>query len=146
MLLQFHPTICSSKSDSLGLRLVQGRLNGSRVRVSEFILRAGDGSQGSILAPARGFPKENTPCHLPALRRVVILPGFRGDGRMDTNAIIGELEHERDRLDQAIRALAAGGGAGKRRGRRRLSTAAKKRISDAMRRTWAERKRKGKAA
>jgi hypothetical protein len=64
---------------------------------------------------------------------------------MDTNTIIAELEAERDRLDQAIQALTARRGAGRRLGRR-LSASAKKRIGDAMRRTWAERKRKMKAA
>jgi hypothetical protein len=65
---------------------------------------------------------------------------------MDTNAIVAELEQERDRLNQAIRALTARPGAGKRRVRGRLSPAARKRISEGMRRTWAERKRKTKAA
>ena len=66
---------------------------------------------------------------------------------MDTAAIIAELEAERDRLSQAIDALTASHAAGTRRGRRRrLSPASKKRISDAMRKTWAERKKKMKAA
>jgi exonuclease VII small subunit len=65
---------------------------------------------------------------------------------MDTQQIISELESERDRLDQAISALRGsmrgrrGGGRG-RRGRRHLSPAAKKRISDMMKKRWAERKR-----
>ena len=68
---------------------------------------------------------------------------------MDTQQIISELESERDRLEQAISALrgsmggrrgvsAAGNG---RRGRRRLSAASKKRISEMMKKRWAERKR-----
>jgi hypothetical protein len=65
---------------------------------------------------------------------------------MDTNAIVAKLEQERDRLDQAIRALTARPGGDKRRVRPRLSAAARKRISQGMRRTWAERKRKTKAA
>jgi hypothetical protein len=67
---------------------------------------------------------------------------------MDTNQIIAELETERERLDQAISALRglAGGGNGRRgrrgrKGRRHLSAAAKKRISDMMKKRWAERKR-----
>lgn len=73
---------------------------------------------------------------------------------MDTQQIISELEAERDRLEQAISALrgsmngrrsiaAVGGG---RRGRRHLSAAAKKRISEMMKKRWAERKRAAKAA
>ena len=72
---------------------------------------------------------------------------------MDTQQIISELEAERDRLEQAITALrgsmgrrtAAGFGRG-RRGRRRLSAAAKRRISEMMKKRWAERKRAAKAA
>jgi exonuclease VII small subunit len=77
-----------------------------------------------------------------------------GRSYMDTQQIISELEAERDRLEQAISALrgsmngrrgiaAVGGG---RRGRRHLSAAAKKRISDMMKKRWAERKRAAKAA
>ncbi|HLY93023.1 MAG TPA: hypothetical protein VKQ89_07180 [Candidatus Angelobacter sp.] len=72
---------------------------------------------------------------------------------MDTQQIISELEAERDRLEQAISALRgsmgrrvnAGFGRG-RRGRRRLSAAAKRRISEMMKKRWAERKRAAKAA
>jgi len=67
---------------------------------------------------------------------------------MDTEAIIAELEAERDRLANAIAALQ-----GKRRRagrtneirkngrRRRFSPAARKRISEAMKKRWAARKR-----
>jgi hypothetical protein len=68
---------------------------------------------------------------------------------MNTEEIVSTLEQERDRLTQAINALTASRAAGKRRRRkagRRLSAASKKRISDAMRKTWAARKRKEKAA
>jgi hypothetical protein len=75
---------------------------------------------------------------------------------MDTQQIINELEAERDRLEQAISALRGsmsgrrGGGAvalGRgRRGRRKLSAAAKRRISEMMKKRWAERKRAAKAA
>ncbi|HWF04964.1 MAG TPA: hypothetical protein VHA06_14840 [Candidatus Angelobacter sp.] len=73
---------------------------------------------------------------------------------MDTQQIISELESERDRLEQAISALrgslgsrrgVAPAGTG-RRGRRRLSAAAKRRISEMMKKRWAERKRAAKAA
>jgi hypothetical protein len=73
---------------------------------------------------------------------------------MDTQQIISELEAERDRLEQAISALrgslsgrGAGAAAGPgRRGRRRLSAAAKRRISEMMKKRWAERKKAMKAA
>ena len=73
---------------------------------------------------------------------------------MDTHQIISELEAERDRLEQAISALrgSLSGGRGfastgkGRRGRRRLSAAAKRRISEMMKKRWAERKRAAKAA
>jgi exonuclease VII small subunit len=79
---------------------------------------------------------------------------LHGRSYMDTQQIISELESERDRLEQAISALrgsmngrrgiaAVGGG---RRGRRHLSAAAKKRISEMMKKRWAERKRAAKAA
>lgn len=57
--------------------------------------------------------------------------------------IISELEAERDQLDSAIAALrgsATRRGPG-RRGRRHLSAAAKRRISEMMKKRWAERKR-----
>ena len=73
---------------------------------------------------------------------------------MDINQIIAELEAERDRLDHAIGALRGqgSGGNGRRgrrggkRGRRHLSAAAKKRISEMMKKRWAERKRAAKTA
>jgi hypothetical protein len=66
---------------------------------------------------------------------------------MDTKAIIKELEAERTRLDQAITALRGGRhGVGRPAGgtngrKRRLSPAARKRISEAMKKRWAARKR-----
>jgi hypothetical protein len=68
---------------------------------------------------------------------------------MPIDHIIARLEEERDRLTQAIDALTASHAAGKRRGRRpgrHLSAAARKKIGDAMRRTWAARKKKEKVA
>ena len=67
---------------------------------------------------------------------------------MDTNAIIDALEAERDNLTRAIQALRGsrtGGKVGRPVGRR-LSPAAKAKIAAAMRRTWAARKRRAKAA
>jgi hypothetical protein len=68
---------------------------------------------------------------------------------MDTAAILAELTAERDRLDQAIAALRGKGNTrtvtGKPDGRRRkrkLSASARKRIGEAMRKRWAERKKK----
>jgi exonuclease VII small subunit len=73
---------------------------------------------------------------------------------MDTHQIISELEAERTRLEEAINALRGLGAGGNgrrgrkpgRRGRRHLSAAAKKRISEMMKKRWAERKRAAKAA
>lgn len=75
---------------------------------------------------------------------------------MDIQHIVSALRDERDRLEQAIAALE--GGNGRRRGRgagllgngrrgkrrRRLSAAAKKRISEMMKKRWAERKKASK--
>ena len=66
---------------------------------------------------------------------------------MDTEAIIRELEAEKTRLDEAITALQGrkrGGGrpTGSTNGRkRRLSPAARKRISEGMKKRWAARKK-----
>ncbi len=66
-------------------------------------------------------------------------------GSMNTESIIADLEQERDRLTAAIQALS--GARTRRSGRRgRLSAAARKRISDGMRRNWAARKKREKAA
>lgn len=75
---------------------------------------------------------------------------------MDIQQIVSALRDERDRLEQAIAALEGGNGRRRaglraytlrgRRGRRRLSAAAKKRISEMMKKRWAERKRAAKAA
>lgn len=81
---------------------------------------------------------------------------------MDTQQIIAALREERDRLEQAIAALEGGGGGRGRRGRRpgpvpggpgrgrgrrrrRLSAAAKQRISEMMKKRWAERKKAARA-
>jgi hypothetical protein len=69
---------------------------------------------------------------------------------LDTQSIIAELESERDRLNSAIAALQSNharlGRAGKRNGwRRHLSAAARRKISHAMKKRWAERKKKAVA-
>jgi hypothetical protein len=61
---------------------------------------------------------------------------------MNTAAIIGELESQRDRLDKAIAALRGGARRGSRPGRpaggvRRMSAAARRRISLAQKKRWA---------
>jgi hypothetical protein len=65
---------------------------------------------------------------------------------MDTASIIAALEAERDRLNQAIAALQRSPArtvTGKPdRRRRRLSAAARRRIGLAMKKRWAERKKK----
>ena len=71
---------------------------------------------------------------------------------MDTQSIIAELEAEQDRLNSAIAALRDGQ---HRRGRpaskttngrkRRLSAAARRKIGAAMKKRWAERKKKAAA-
>ena len=67
-------------------------------------------------------------------------------GIVDTAAIIAELEARRDRINSAIEALQSKGGKGAAKkatnGRKRhLSAAARKRISDAMKKKWAQRKK-----
>jgi hypothetical protein len=71
---------------------------------------------------------------------------------MDTEAIIAELEAERDRLNTAIAALQSRQGkagrtvSGRPDGRRRhLSAAARRKIGQAMKKNWAERKKKAAA-
>ena len=71
---------------------------------------------------------------------------------MDIDRILADLRSERDRLERAIAALegarrpgrpaAAAGGNGRRR-RRHMSAEARRRISEAMRKRWAERKKRG---
>lgn len=62
---------------------------------------------------------------------------------MDTQAIIAELQVERDRLDNAIAALRGDRrGSGRRRGRRGPLTAAQRKlISARMKASWAKRKK-----
>jgi len=67
---------------------------------------------------------------------------------LDTPAIIDELTAQRDRLDRAIAALQGKGNSrltvsGKRdRRKRKLSAAARLKIGQAMKKRWAERKKK----
>jgi hypothetical protein len=71
---------------------------------------------------------------------------------LDTQSIIAELESERDRLNSAIAALRGSQNrrgmtaSGKHDGRkRRLSAAARRKIGAAMKKRWAERKKKAAA-
>jgi len=65
---------------------------------------------------------------------------------LDTESLIAQLEERRDRLDQAIAALKGGSPNGKgrngRRGPRRLSAAARRKISEAQKKRWAKQKKK----
>lgn len=67
---------------------------------------------------------------------------------MDTQSIIANLEAERNRLDEAIRALRGDRrGPGRPRtahGTRRMSAAARKRISEAQKKRWAAQKKAGR--
>ncbi len=74
---------------------------------------------------------------------------------MTLDTVLTELKAERDRLNQAIAALegTTGAGLGRRRaqsteksGRPRMNAAARKRLSKAKRKWWAERKKKAKGA
>jgi len=71
------------------------------------------------------------------------------------DTILTELKAERDRLNQAIAALEGTTAAGRGRkkaqktekpSRRPMSAAARKRLSEAKRKWWRERKRKAKSA
>ena len=65
---------------------------------------------------------------------------------MNLDKILSALRQERDRLDQAIAALE--GSAGKRTGRRHhgITAAGRKRLSQMMKKRWAERRKRAKAA
>jgi len=68
---------------------------------------------------------------------------------LDTEQIIDALRAERQRIDRAIAVLegssrAARGGLG-RRGPRHMSAEARKRISEAQKRRWAEQRKKAKS-
>ena len=68
-------------------------------------------------------------------------------GAMNTDAILTELRAQRDRIDRAIAALDSRNTRSrqKRTGVRHMSAAARKRIGEAKREWWAERKKSGKA-
>ena len=75
---------------------------------------------------------------------------------MDISKILDELRNERSRIDQAINALEGSGstagngrrtrGAGNGRRKRRLTPEGRKRLSEMMKKRWAERKRRARAA
>lgn len=75
---------------------------------------------------------------------------------MDIDRMVADLKKERDRLDRAVAALEGIGsaGPGRKRGRKRgpgapkkrrggLTAAGRKRLSDMMKKRWAERRKKG---
>jgi len=76
---------------------------------------------------------------------------------MDTNRILAELRAERGRIDQAIRAIEAVNGAGRKavgrpprvkvkaRRRGRMSAAARQKLSRLLKQRWAQGKMKPKA-
>ncbi len=76
---------------------------------------------------------------------------------MDTNKILAELRAERGRIDQAIRAIEAVNGAGRKavgrpprakgkaRRRGRMSAAARQKLSRLLKQRWAQGKMKPKA-
>jgi hypothetical protein len=81
------------------------------------------------------------------------------DHHLDLNRIVAELEEERDRLGQAIallrerngkatvkRTMATNGKVSSRSRARGLTPAGRKRLSEAMKKRWAERKRKAKSS
>jgi len=65
---------------------------------------------------------------------------------LDTEQIIEALRAERQRIDKAIAALAGSSGATRssqgRRGPRHISAEARRRISEAPKRRWAEQRKK----
>ncbi|MCU1332719.1 MAG: hypothetical protein JWM08_1711 [Candidatus Angelobacter sp.] len=81
--------------------------------------------------------------------RIVAILNTRRDTPLDTATIIAELESERDRLNSAIAALQGSRNStvsGRPDGRRRrLSAAARRRIGEAMKKRWAERRKKAAA-
>ena len=77
-----------------------------------------------------------------------------GENKVDLNKILSDLKTERDRLNRAISALEGSGAGVAKRGRpvgsgkpakkrRGLTDAGRKRLSELMKKRWAERKRKG---
>ena len=73
---------------------------------------------------------------------------------MDLNSIVADMKKERDRLGRAIAALVGigpakgkrgpkGAPAGKRKKRKGLTAAGRKRLSELMKKRWAERRKKG---
>ncbi len=72
---------------------------------------------------------------------------------MQVSRILAELRSERERIDKAIAALTAlestptAASKGRQPGRKRhMSAAARKRISEMMKKRWAERKKRAKGA
>jgi hypothetical protein len=87
---------------------------------------------------------------LPGGDRILTVPAIKQEAKLDLNSIITELKTERDKIGRAIDALledakAAVSGTGRRAGaskRRRggITAAGRRRLSQAMKRRWAERR------
>jgi hypothetical protein len=82
-----------------------------------------------------------------------------GGSQLELDRIVAELEEERDRLDQAItllreldhtatarKAIVTNGRVSTRSRARGLTPAGRKRLSELMKKRWAERKRKAKSS
>jgi hypothetical protein len=65
---------------------------------------------------------------------------------LDISAIVVQLKSERNRIDEAIKALDGGSANGNRAVARKggMSAAGRKRISEMMKKRWAERRKKAK--
>ena len=76
-------------------------------------------------------------------KRAATIPLHKETPPLDRQSIIAELEAERDRLENAIRALqnSSGGRGRKPAGKRRLSAEARRKISLAQKKRWAKQKR-----
>jgi len=61
---------------------------------------------------------------------------------MDTSTLLSEVQNEIKRLTKVVSLLGGTSSTTKRRGRRKLSKAARAKISDAQKRRWAKAKQK----
>ncbi len=107
------------------------------------------------LSKMKRFPKNHRPrcagpvsC-LPSYHSTVTLPVCgRGGHTLELQIIILQLKRERDRLDRAIAALERGAkpSAGRtRRRRRKMTPEGRRRLSQMMKKRWADRRKKIRA-
>jgi hypothetical protein len=109
----------------------------------------------------RAVPQGVATTQLPSQTRLLVLSCFAAllyqkELTLDISKILNELRRERDRINDAIAALEkvttkSNGRRGPRRHagrprRRRLTPEGRKRLSDMMKKRWAERKRRAKVA